>query len=559
MLYIEYGEECFYRHVFPSPQGYVSHGDSWLPLGRDGVKPETDFVQVSCAANNVTTYKFVHYQVYKRPEISPRTTDSTKKRPDVHILVIDSASMPQVRRALPKTVKYIAEEMGAQFFLFHSKKAADTMGQSHALLMGKVTEKLWARPGSESYPHMDIMDVGACAENSTYVLKTFRDRGYKVLMSEDWTTQKFMSCKDEEELAVDHYMSVYWLKMKQIFPFSHVSAHFGPAGRIHYHPNMWEKFCIERHFQMWNYLEDFMEKYKNFPQLTVTWLGHLTHDYRGDLFKYDDDFLEFFKRMKNKTKNSHFFFLGDHGNRIYSDKSMFWDRVEDKNPAFFYIPPQSIQKNKAIMKRVKQNSQQLVSTMDIHATLVDILKNVDDFDSPIAPNMPEYVVGSSVLRELSQPRNCDTLELSFEYCMCETFGPRTQNHSLSHVLANAAVRYMNDFIQASNDSDICAPLELSKDFKPYVEEYRPEEYKDKEERIYIVTLKTHPGNALYMPHISVSNNGTMKVVSYVGRKNAFGHQARCINDRYKVMKYMDNLCFCKNLLNDEREVNKVNN
>ncbi|CAD5232564.1 unnamed protein product [Bursaphelenchus xylophilus] len=554
-------EICLYRLVLPSKQGYIET-TPWIRFGTEGIAPAGDIVQIWCKKGLRTTYQFLHHQIYKGPS-SPSTDQfANHHRPNVHILVVDSASMPHLRRALPNTMEYLSKEMGAEFFLFHNKKAAGTVAQSHVLLMGKLVERYMNRPKAKPFPWFWTSEVEACSANSTFVLKHFKEKGYKVLLSEDWTCNLFSSCRNNETLPVDHYMSLYWVKLKHLFPETDALSNFGPAGRMYYHSNLWPRYCIQRHEEMFKYLEDFMEKYKNEPQFTVTWLGYLQHDWRGDLYQHDQSFLNFFKRIKNQTADSHFFFLGDHGNRLYADKTIFWDRAEDMNPALIYIPPRDLKNNRQVMRRIRQNSQQLVSTMDIYATLVDIVKQTDNYTSPeTQPHLADLqkLKGSSLLRELIQPRNCDTLDLSYEHCLCQDLAPKTRTHPLTEVLTKAAIDYFNSVIQESADKDICAELKLAQDYEPYVEEYQNNVPAYPEAKVYVVTLKTHPGNALFNPYVMMHNNGTTEVVSFVTRKNAWGHQARCVHERHNTITFSENFCFCKNLLNNTSEVNKVNN
>ncbi|CAD5227461.1 unnamed protein product [Bursaphelenchus xylophilus] len=550
---IEENERCYYKIIIGTLQGHPKPLE-WEEFGINGAAPQGDFVHVQCRMGSVTTYDFVHHQIYKDLGTpTPKISSKPNEFPDVHVLAIDSAAMPHVRRALPKTLKYITEQMGAISFPFQNKVQADTVGNSRALLFGNLTEPIETHPDGETLPYIERNVLSACSNDSSFLLRKFKEKGYKTLLSEDWSAHLLMACKENQTSPVDHFMTVYFDYLRQNFQETQHLNIVGPNGRSLYHSNVWPRYCRERHFEMFNYLDNFIDAYKEHPKFTVTWLGYLMHDWRGDLYMYDDDFLEFFK--SHKFENSHFFLIADHGNRIYSDKSMFWDRTEDYNPVLVYIPPKRTQNNEKVMNYVRTASKQLVTQLDVYATLYDILEN-GFLDQTEPLNLLPSLLGSSFFRPLKQPRNCDSLGISYKYCLCDSLGPRHQDPELGTKLAQTAVNYMNNWIKRTGHSDICTPLEISKSFTPVIEEYMPGKY---EEKVYVVTFQTFPGNALYNPFVQVKNDGTMAVKSTTfPRRNTFSLHARCVFERYGEVRHAENYCFCKSLLNDTLETNKVN-
>ncbi|GMS92878.1 hypothetical protein PENTCL1PPCAC_15053, partial [Pristionchus entomophagus] len=75
-----------------------------------------------------------------------------------------------------------------------------------------------------------------------------------------------------------------------------------------------------------------------------------------------------------------------------------------------------------LMTNLQQNSHQLLTHFDTHATFVDILET---FSSNRTLNFSETVQksdlnGTSLLRLLPDgPRNCKTLPIHPQYCLCE--------------------------------------------------------------------------------------------------------------------------------------------
>ncbi|CAD5232574.1 unnamed protein product [Bursaphelenchus xylophilus] len=549
------GEVCKFRAVPYDIQGSPRGSEVWYEFGVQGKKPESDFVQVMCHDRDKITYQFLHHQIYRKLPESRLKIENPP--PDIHIIVTDSVAMPQMRAALPKTMKLLVDQFSAELFLFHNRVEGETAGQSRVLLMQNRITNMTSHPLGQNYSTIDEIRFNVCNAEE-FAFNIARGKGYRTLFGLDWTTYLMWGCQEGDRFPVDHFMDAYWEQLNKIFPDAEHNPEYGPVGRMFYRSNLWGRFCLERHKEMLDYLFDFMEAYKNEPQLTVTWLAYLTHDYRGDLYKYDEDFVEFFQRLRAKAPHSHIFLMGDHGNRLYSDKTLAFDRIEENNPALIYLPPEAVKNDEVVMKRIRKNTRQLVSTFDIYATVVDILQNKNDLTSAQAPEPPIKLVGASLFRELPQPRNCESLQLGFHLCLCPQLGPEIRFHPLAEKLAEFVVQYANGYIAASEDSDLCSPLVVDPDFATVVEEYTGKG-SEEGEKSYKVTVRTFPGKAVFDPWIAVFPNGTMQLLTIPYRKNAFAFQAKCIHDRYNTARFTEHFCFCRNLLNVTSEVEKVNN
>ncbi|CAD5227362.1 unnamed protein product [Bursaphelenchus xylophilus] len=559
MTNVTENEKCLYSCITAGFNTIILDYSDWKRIPNKGVEPQCDIIEVQCSINGKQSYKFLHHQLVKKQ--TKVSIPSTK--PDVHVFILDSASMSHVIRALPKTLDYLKNSMGATIFPYNNKAQYKTKPNSYIIYHNKRITETKKTPTSRPFYTYSRTEIDACAANSTYIPRLYKQKGYRVLLDEDWSENMMEGCKPGETHPIDHNLIPFWNRLRDMFADSNqLKTLHKPEDIENYHTNLWDRFCYERHDRMLKYLDQFIDAYDDEPKISFSWFGYLMHDVRSDLFMYDEDFLQFFQKMSKKFENSHIFFMADHGSRIYPDESLFLDRIEDYNPALVYKPPKKLLNNQKLKEQLEINSQQLVSHFDVYATLIDILQNGDafdtdyDFESPAVSDPTIPLTGSSLLRPLPQPRNCETLGLHFEACLCQLHGnpePEMANN-LTYRLAEAAVDYINYHLTISNITaavrmdQACANLTVSNHFTPIAEKYST---KNDQENVYRVTFKTSPGEALFDPYLQVHENGEIEVVStWFKRKNRYRAQVGCLQEITGVkMDYSDDFCYCKNLLN----------
>ncbi|CAD5221195.1 unnamed protein product [Bursaphelenchus okinawaensis] len=560
MKSLDYGETCYHRCLSLSDTiADKLKFTKWEELQSNGVDVKCDVVEVQCTKENGNdkTYEFLHHQLVKR--LSKFTFDA--KKPDVYIFIIDYASMSHLMRALPKTLQYLTQVMGATVFPFNNKPYYDSKFNRDAILHGKKIQDT------------NISDV--CEKESSFLLFLYKKEGYKVLVNDDSGRNNVRSCKYNDENVIDHDLSTFFTRLQQMFPESQKTS----RNNNDFHSNIWDKYCYENHSEMFKYFEKFENEYSDEPKLAITRFSSLMHAVKNNLYMYDDDFLEFFKNMNYKFQESHIFLLGDRGFPVYQDETIKIDRLEDYNPALIYKPPASLLKNEKLVEQLNENSRQLVTHFDVYATLVDILENGPNFTKDYnfkskPPPSSQQPTASSLLRPLYQPRTCQTLGLHYEACLCQNHGPTTTNlpNDLIDELAKTAVNYINNAIQETrlnynqsrssnserdqvkNDSfdRYCAKLKVPDNFKPFAELYKGPYDEDNIDVsvVYRLTFKTTPGEGLYDPYLHVYPSGTIEVASpWFNRKNRDRSQIQCLQNLTDVENdYILDFCYCKDSL-----------
>lgn len=126
--------------------------------------------------------------------------------------------------------------------------------------------------------------------------------------------------------------------------------------------------------------------------------------------------------------NAFVFLMGDHGQRFGGVRWTAQGEIEDNNPALFISLPRHLRYNNNLLAVMKDNSRQLITHFDLHATMLDIARHGSEmtskslFDVDVDTSLKrDSPFGSSLLRPFDKtvPRTCGTLKIPFEFCTCQ--------------------------------------------------------------------------------------------------------------------------------------------
>ncbi|GMT18002.1 hypothetical protein PFISCL1PPCAC_9299, partial [Pristionchus fissidentatus] len=231
--------------------------------------------------------------------------------------------------------------------------------------------------------------------------------GYKTMMAENWSRGVFNwpNCKGFDKQPTTHYM-----REAQCIIFSPLNNFIQGL-----------KNCYEPHHFINDYMQQFMNAYPNLPKIAMSWESFLGHDSANHPFHADGDYLEFFKRNREEIDNSFLFFMGDHGLRVGKISETSIGQLDIHNPMMMVSVPRRLRNDAALIANLKTNSHKLLSMFDVHATFVDISESFSGKANPdFSKTTPKKELkGSSFLRPLPEgDRNCKTLPIPFQYCIC---------------------------------------------------------------------------------------------------------------------------------------------
>ncbi|KAI6217063.1 hypothetical protein M3Y95_01241900 [Aphelenchoides besseyi] len=541
------GEKCYFRCILKDEKTRMIRGE-WSDLKTDAENnPQCDIVEVQCSKSNQTSYRFLHTQIYEM-----KSEEQPNSMPDVHIIVLDSVSMSHAKRALPRTLEFFESELNGQIFSHLNKVGVNSMPNYYPLLQGLAVGNERLVP----FKSERVIDSGAkrfcdlSARPSRFIMAKWKRQNYTTMYNEDWTSKFFKSdrCPEDGKAPVDHFFGNYFLRKYQLWP--ELREKYQISHKQHHHENNWPKYCLKKHQEMLQQLEQFVRSYPNKPKGSLSWFTYLAHDDKSEVYQTDEDFREFFFTNQKHLENSFVFFMADHGSRLYNSSSVPIDRLEDHNPFLAISVPKSLRSDSMFIEQLKQNKNQLVTHYDVYATFMDIAENFPSSWSPNSTSSYHSATkrGSSLFRPLPQPRNCQKLSIPFEYCDCASRTKEIAHQKeLALKLAKKAVRQINNKISRSSVlRRLCAPLVVDEEKNPPVVEQLVTE--EANQTVYLFTFHTTPSDALYQGYATQLPNSELSLLSeHYPRLNPYANQANCLYGKTSDLVAL-NYCYCRSLL-----------
>ncbi|VDL65562.1 unnamed protein product [Nippostrongylus brasiliensis] len=281
------------------------------------------------------------------------------------------------------------------------------------------------------------------------------------------------------------------------------------------------------------YLEKFMDAYPGTPKVGQIWPTTLAHESLKELYHTDVQFLDFFKRNRAVIDRSFTFFMGDHGPRREGIGNVELGRLENLTPFLVVIIPEEY-RGSDIHKQLKDKKLRLMTNFDIHATLMDILEfqPPSGFSDTSYLDMEPISKGSSLFREWRGIRNCKTLPIVSDYCICQYNWTVLTNVTMIKALGNFLIEQLNLRIAKEGLSAKCAN-------QTYKDVSQISYLVDNEVTVYKTVVIAQPSLGLFSGLIRARASG-LSLGSRIERMNEYQRQGDCI--KYHAMQP---LCYCK--------------
>ncbi|GMS93764.1 hypothetical protein PENTCL1PPCAC_15939, partial [Pristionchus entomophagus] len=458
---------CLARSIYLKAETYINASE-WFPVhdSASNVTFNSDFVHTRCTkVENATDIRedFVHLQMWiakddgggklkanntwpfsgatKSPTTTKLEDGGIDEKPSVFIFVLDSVANSQALRSLPKTASILKHEFGAVNLRHVNKAGENSHPNGIALFIGKLITDLDRGLFGMGKERADWNQTYACDrffDDEPFILKEFTKNGYKSLMAEDWMygVFNFPGCWGFKNAPVTHYMRPFQIyyesNMKQSRAF------------------MGEPQCLEFHTHLLNYLEKFMTAYKKSPKISLVWASELAHNDNDGLFHIDGQLFNYFRKHKDKMDKSYVFLMGDHGIRWGRIRDTWEGQREINNPMMFVSVPKHLRELVNPVLRI--NSNELLTSFDIHASLVDILND----PHLRSQDGPGGLRGVSVFRPLPPgERSCRTLPIPTQFCLCEWNKTMSEDKAMNDAIGKGAVHHLNGQLRAYEMADSC--------------------------------------------------------------------------------------------------------
>ncbi|XP_045203694.2 uncharacterized protein LOC123556784 isoform X2 [Mercenaria mercenaria] len=480
-----------------------------------------------------------------------RTLDVKDESPDqlsVLMFGLDSVSRSAAIRKMPKTLQYLTQDLSTYDFKGYMKVGENTLPNLVPLLTGL---RVWTNEVPIKNYLTDTFD------QLPFLWRNFSDRGYATLFAEDMpnfgTFTYFAGGFNKQ--PTDHYFRPFWLGVNEL---EKVKSKLSPVFLYLENKNLnvqkSSSLCYKdraKHLVQIDYLKQFIAAYKGKRKFMFSFLAELSHEYPNLLANGDDDFLEFFKWLKDggHLENSVLIFFSDHGARIDEIRNTFVGRIEVRMPLMqIYIPEHLKSKYRSLNDSLALNTERLSVPFDVHQMIIDVVSK--NFETPSKSYMEGRVRGHSLFQPLPTERSCRDAWIPENYCACYTSSPvNISNTAIGHVLGKQLVKDLNNMLSSHPK---CAQLSLHKvqDLQQvshglklsdtentgisFFQFFEPEKAKKR----YDVSVVTVPGNGIFEATYLVESESRMKLLGNIIRVNRYGEQP-CISD-----KQMRPLCYC---------------
>ncbi|KAH3875587.1 uncharacterized protein LOC127869427 [Dreissena polymorpha] len=484
-----------------------------------------------------TVYDMMHFNPYwndlaKRPS---EVADESEDKPSVIILAMDSLSRSNAMRNLPKSLKYLKEELRAYDFIGYRKVGLNSFPNAVPLLTGHPHTKF---PQVESR----FLDDLPFLWNSFSKLRlgTFFIEDSKDISMFNYLLRGFYN------QPCDYYFRPFDLALHSFEPVVR-----DPLGKPTAHC-----YGKRNYFDlMKEYLKGYLKVYRTKRKFGILFSTHVSHDYFNMNQNVDEMFLELLQWMKREVNldNTLLLFLSDHGFRMGGPALTHIGRAENNNPVLLVHVPLNLRENRSVDNVLRENTERLVSHYDIYQTMYDMIA-YGGIPSSTQTEVKNKLVRRNIFSSIPADRTCSDAGVNLEFCTCNNKWNVFNDSKTAHILAPYLVNYINH--KLSHNREKCALLSLH-NISDVLVEYSTYDVINLHEHVqqvwtsaqnrsgrYTLVIFTQPGLACFEGLLDYSSeSGAIKIIGEPIRLNIYGNQSHCVIDQR-----ISSLCYCKDIV-----------
>ncbi|KAK6625152.1 hypothetical protein RUM43_005443 [Polyplax serrata] len=478
-------------------------------------------------------------------------TSKTPRKPDdnklnVIIIGIDSVSKLNMRRIMPKTLRYLQERSWIELNGYN-KIGDNTFPNLMAILSGEPMENLavWWRNNSLK---MDDMPA---------IWKDFDEAGYVTLYAEDTpsiSTFNFMRTGFVEK-PTDYYMRPFMLA-------AHNNLHVKVLNGL---PVCTGPVLVLDHIL--TYGKRFFKTFTNYSHFSLLWSNSLSHNDLNAPKILDNTLHKFLNDLSGLGiyENSVILLLSDHGVRFGNIRETFIGYIEERLPfMFLWFPKWFREKHPQKYANVVINQNRLTTPYDIYVTLKSLLQMEGDntFPNNLLPWGNEVSQPVSVgcpkckgLFEV-QPlnRTCSDASIDVNWCLCSEFKNLDVRDKTASYVASFVYGYIvnrtNELIKRENvNRTLCSKWKLSKIYSiqeilQKETEQNPQNTTYSTPRIFVIIIQLNPGGTKVESTVKsyINNRGEManlKFLEYPKRLDGIYKTSKCVKS-----SALKQYCYC---------------
>lgn len=536
--------QCHYRYIHRKSETEFVFSEKHLytkPTYLDG-----DFVHVECFNNQKNrVYNNLHFNIDAKPILkSKKLVNESLDRLSVIAFGLDSVSRLIAERKLPKTLKYLRQNLGAYVFTGHTRLGDSSFPNLNPLLTGLISDNTSPVPPVHKLP---------------FIFKNFSEHGAVNVFVEDW--YKVATFKGFTDQPSMHYSQPLVQAMDQVRPsylaldksFQFLQSHNIPLRKV-------SALCFgneKRYKILMNYYKKFIETYGNTRKFAFSWINELAHDFFNMVELADGDIRDLFKWLKESGKldNAALLFFSDHGPRYSEIQNTDIGRVSNLLPLMsIALPKRLTEKYPHIAKNMKINTERLTTNHDVFLMLKDILYANYEKQPVVTPNEDGMIPHEiSLFREIPSSRSCAEARISDVFCPCYSSVRVPTSDERIQTAARFVVNKINDILKEVRSK--CAKVEYKSirhaslifpDMQRDLSQERAFSlrgyfWKVESATRFLISLHTEPGNALFEARIDYRATNDIKILGTILRTNAYGNQSSCIDHGDRIRRLY---CYC---------------
>ncbi|KAI6198836.1 hypothetical protein M3Y96_00561600 [Aphelenchoides besseyi] len=542
----EIGEQCYFRCHNLVTDSQINLG-AWeeMDRGADDIwrsQPNCDTFEIKCEQQYGTLFKYMHNQIVKKAQ---RPDQVARKKPtdypDLHIVVLDSVSMTHAHRALPKTFDFLRNEMGGLTLEYLNKVGINSQPNAYGFLLGERAEDLPANPWGRAVGGGRRMEIcNRSLKDENYIGYDFSH--YRSMINEDFGRTVFHhpDCVGFEHVPADHYMRAIMIQADNIQAANNTPPDFDFSSIL-----LW-KTCVEKHKYILRSLNNFLRVYPNEPKFSLSWMTMLAHREPDNLYHADKDLYKLFSSNVKNLENSFVFFMADHGPSFGSIRNTPTGRIEANNPFLLMTLPKHLRQNSDLISQLDVNRKLLISHYDLYATFLEIAQKSNEWTEQTEFSTTSFVpknrtlLGSSLFHPLPQPRDCNSLGIPFQYCICTASNSAVNDSELAQRIAQKVVGRMNKELRIANYTHLCRHLYVDSSWKTEIYEFASSHKKSNGERFYKVVIRVLPRRAIHEAYVKVRNDKINFIIDKFPQLTTYEAYSMCI-----PKQFLQNYCYCR--------------
>ena len=366
-----------------------------------------------------------------------------RPRPNLLIIGIDGISRINAIRNLPKTYKYLKEELNAIEFLGYNKVQDNSFPNLCPILSG-LTE-------NEFFSHECQPKKPSKVDDCPFLWNRFNKLGYATLYAEDALGMSLFHFKKIGfvKKPTDYYNVPFMQAAEQYIGHSRKTKWSG--GKL----CVGEKLCSK---SLLDYVREGAKAMSNVPYFGYGFSASTTHNTIGYTSLADEPCEDFLRGLKEdgSLENTFLFFIADHGFRFGDIRLSHLGMLEERLPMFFLIPPPwFLKEQEEAYNSLKINTNRLTNNYDMYKTFLDI--SIMNFQNKTLSNSLFEKRGQSLFFEVPESRTCKKIGIHEHWCTCDNDNEISVSDKYVKASATFVVNHLNEKLKKYSN---CATLSL---------------------------------------------------------------------------------------------------